>query len=111
MKKVLKKVEHKPEIKDEKVLKNRGKIVDGDVDEELSLESRPMSITKGERRIGCSKGATVPTVAYGNIKISVWEERVVKDNDSTAHKALEEISEYLDNWLQTEIDEALKSIK
>lgn len=80
---------------------------DGEMEEN---NSAPSTIRKGERRIGCSKGATVPTVAYGNIKISVWEERVVNDDDREARKVLNEISEYLDNWLQSEVDEVMRGI-
>lgn len=62
----------------------------------------------GQVRLGMSKGATVPTVAYGNAKIGVWIERLVKDDERAIEKNLSDMSEFLDDWINSEVKELEK---
>ena len=71
-------------------------------------ERKGFSISKGEQKIGMSKGMTIPTEPYANVKITVWVERIIPEGEKERSKNLQELSEYLDDWLIVESKE-LKS--
>ena len=91
--------------KEKTVIESKGKMVNGVVDSTPREKLTPRS---GERKIGLSKSITIPTQPYTNIKVGVWIERIVEDKERETTIALQEMSSYIDSWLEAEIDE-LKS--
>ena len=79
----------------------------GEVPEMLKDENerKGFSINKGEQKIGMSKGMTIPTEPYANVKITVWVERIIPEGENERTKNLQELSEYLDDWLIVESKE------
>lgn len=67
-----------------------------------------MLICKGEQKIGISKGITINTGNYESARINVWVERIIPEGEKERTKNLQELSEYLDDWLIVESKE-LKS--
>ena len=67
--------------------------------------TKTMVTGKGERKIGLAKTFTKNMGNYQSAKIGVWMERVVPDNDHDCTINLQEMSKYLDDWLQSEIEE------
>lgn len=99
--KVQSKAVEKPKFKQEQ----KGKIKD----DELEIENQEtMKIHKGERKIGLSKGMTINLGNYQSAKISVWMERIVEDDNHSSTQNLQDMSQYLDDWLQSEVDEIQK---
>jgi hypothetical protein len=80
-----------------------GKDIDGKG--EVSQKGEVGGLTKNDCRIGLSKGMTVNLGNYESAKISVWMERVVENDPHIIDDNMENISNYLDDVLQAEVDE------
>ena len=101
-------IKRKPKAveKEANVKEIKGITKDGDGINEPAHEV--MQINKGEQKIGLSKGVTVNTGNYESARINVWVERIIPEGEKERTKNLQELSEYLDDWLIVESKE-LKS--
>ena len=73
--------------------------------DEDSVSEGNNQLKSGEVRIGLSKNVTRNMGNYESVKIGVWMERVVKDDDRIIKKNYAEISSFLDEWIAGELEE------
>lgn len=88
------------EIKGKSIVKDKKEQV-----ENGCMENRPSTITKGEVRLGLNKGVTLSIGDYEFMRVSAWIERVVDDNERERNSNMNDMSDYLDEFLNAQIED------